>query len=88
MSAVAHDRAGHGESDGEFFDTTAAGDIRTAHRVLEVVRALPDVDGNDVHPLGMSLGAVIASVAAERQSIRPVRSLTMWSTAAVFVDAG
>lgn len=87
ITVVTYDRAGHGESDGEFFDTTTSGDIRTAHRVLEVVRALPGVDGDDLHLLGMSLGAVIASVvAAEQQSTRPVRSLTMWSTAAVFVD--
>lgn len=87
ITVVTYDRAGHGESDGDFFDTTVTGDIRTAHRVLEAVRALPGVDGDDLHLLGMSLGAVIASVvAAGQQPTRPVRSLTMWSTAAVFVD--
>lgn len=85
VTTLAYDRAGHGESDGDFFDTTVSGDIREAHRVLDAVRSLPDVDADDLHVVGMSLGAVVASVVAAEQN-RPVRSLSMWSSAAVFVD--
>ncbi|MFS0732296.1 alpha/beta hydrolase family protein [Microbacterium jepli] len=85
LAVLAYDRAGHGESDGEFFDTTASGDIRDALRILDIVRGIPGVDGDDLHLVGMSLGAVVASVVAA-ESDAAVRSLTMWSSAAVFVD--
>ena len=82
---VAFDRAGHGESDGEFFDTTVTRDVEDSVRVLDAVAALPGVDAEDLHLVGMSLGAVVASVvAADRPA--GVRSVTMWSTAAVFAD--
>ncbi|GAB3460082.1 alpha/beta hydrolase [Kineococcus endophyticus] len=82
---VAFDRAGHGESDGEFFDTTVTQDVEDSRRVLDVVAALPGVDAQDLHLVGMSLGSVVASVvAADRPA--GIRSLTMWSTAAVFAD--
>ncbi|GAA3026731.1 alpha/beta hydrolase [Microbacterium dextranolyticum] len=84
IGVVAFDRAGHGESDGEFFDTTASGDIADTRDVLAAVRALPEVDADDVHLVGMSLGSVIAAAVAAEEA--DVRSLTMWSTASVFVD--
>lgn len=84
IGVVAFDRAGHGESDGEFFDTTASGDIADTSAVLAAVRALPGVAADDLHLVGMSLGSVIAAaVAAEDGGIR---SLTLWSTASVFVE--
>lgn len=85
VAVVAFDRAGHGESDGDFFDTSATGDVQDVLEVLDAVAALDAVDGDDLHLVGLSLGAVIAAVVAAR-STPPVRSLTMWSTAAVFVD--
>lgn len=85
IGVVAYDRAGHGESDGDFFDTTATGDIRQAGIVLEAIAELDLVDAENVHLVGMSMGAVIASAVAARAG-RRVRSLTMWSTAALFVD--
>lgn len=84
FGVVAFDRAGHGESDGEFFDTTASGDIADTLAVLGAVRESPDVDAENLHLVGMSLGSVIAAVAAAEDG--GIRSLTMWSTAAVFVD--
>ncbi len=93
IGVVAYDRAGHGESDGEFLDTTVTGDVADARHVLDAVRALPEVDAGDVHLVGMSLGAVVASVvaavesrAAEGGAGPGIRSLAMWATAAVFVD--
>lgn len=84
IGVVAFDRAGHGESDGDFFDTTASGDVADSREVLAAVRVLPGVDPDDLHLVGMSLGSVIASVVAAQD--QRVRSLTMWSTASVFVE--
>lgn len=84
FGVLAFDRAGHGESDGEFFDTTASGDIADTAVVLAAVRQRPEVDAENLHLVGMSLGSVIAAVAAAEDG--DIRSLTMWSTAAVFVE--
>lgn len=93
VGVVAYDRTGHGESDGEFLDTTVTGDVADARQVLDAVRALPEVDAGDVHLVGMSLGAVVASAVAAEESRAAeggagsgIRSVAMWSTAAVFVD--
>lgn len=85
IAVIAVDRAGQGESDGDFIDTTASRDIAHSHTVLAAVSAHPDVDEANLHFVGMSLGAVISSVVAA-ETARRIRSLTMWSTAAVFVD--
>ena len=85
IGVIAYDRAGHGESDGDFFETSVSRDVRHAHEVLAAVAALDGVDADDLHLVGMSLGAVIASVVAAESAL-PIRSLTMWSTAAVFAD--
>lgn len=84
IGVLAFDRAGHGESDGEFFDTSVSGDIADTAQVLAAVRESPVVDAAGLHLVGMSLGSVIASIAAAEDG--GIRSLTMWSTAAVFVD--
>jgi hypothetical protein len=85
IKAVAFDRAGHGESDGRFFDTTLSGDIVTSRAIVEAVSEWPDVDRGSLHLLGMSLGAIVASVVAAETDV-PVASLTLLSPAAVFVD--
>jgi uncharacterized protein len=85
IAAVAMDRAGHGESDGDFFDTTVSADIADALSTLDDVASFEFVDPDSLHLLGFSLGAVIASVVAAETS-HDVRSLTLWSPAAVFAD--
>jgi pimeloyl-ACP methyl ester carboxylesterase len=85
IKAVAFDRAGHGESDGEFFNTTLSGDILTSRAIVRAVADWPDVDDGNLHLFGMSLGAIIASVVAAETDL-PVTSLTLLSPAAVFVD--
>lgn len=85
VAAVAFDRAGHGESDGEFADTTVSADVADGLDVLSGVAGEPFVDAANVHLLGFSLGAVVASVVAAQSDVR-VRSLTMVAVAAVFVD--
>jgi uncharacterized protein len=84
-AAISYDRAGHGESDGEFFDTTASGDVADGRQVLGAISVLPYVARGGVHLVGLSLGAVIAAAVASESPV-PVRSVTLWSSAAVFVD--
>jgi pimeloyl-ACP methyl ester carboxylesterase len=85
ITAVAFDRAGHGESDGEFFDTRVSTDIADTLATLDDVASYEFVDSENLHLLGFSLGAVVASVVAAETHHR-VRSLTLWSPAAVFAD--
>jgi pimeloyl-ACP methyl ester carboxylesterase len=85
VAAVAMDRAGHGESDGEFADTTVSNDVADCIEILDLVAADPRVDPTNLHLIGISLGAVVASIVAA-ESEHSVRSLTMWSPAALFVD--
>lgn len=85
VAVIAFDRFGHGESDGEFADTTVSRDVVDALVALERVADNDAVDRDDIHLVGLSMGAVIASIVAAESGV-PVRSLTMWSVAAVFVD--
>ena len=85
IASVAFDRLGHGESDGSFFHTTASGDVRQAHRFLRALLEQPGVQPDRIHLLGMSLGSVVASVVAAETDLA-IRSLTLWSPAAIFHD--
>lgn len=85
IMAVAFDRAGHGESDGDFFDTTVSGDVATSVELLRRVRERPDVDVERIHLIGMSIGSVVASAVAADADF-PISSLTLLSPAAVFSD--
>ena len=85
IASVAFDRAGHGESDGAFFDTTVTGDLADTHALVEHIASLEFVAEDNLHLLGFSLGAVIASVVAA-ETTQDFRSLTLWSPAAVFAD--
>jgi pimeloyl-ACP methyl ester carboxylesterase len=85
IAAICFDRPGQGESDGDFFRTTPSIDINAAKQLLEVVAGLDFVDADNIHLMGMSFGSVIASTVAAESGVA-VRSLTMWSTAASFVD--
>ena len=85
IAVVAVDRAGHGESDGDFADTTVSGDVVDSLEVLSMIANSDGVDPTNIHLVGTSLGAVIASIVAAESEHR-IRSLTMWSPAALFVD--
>jgi pimeloyl-ACP methyl ester carboxylesterase len=82
---VTVDRAGHGESDGSFFDTTLTADIADSAEILRDISGWPEVDSSRIHLVGMSFGSIIASVLAAESGV-PVASLTLISPAAVFVD--
>lgn len=85
IMAVAFDRAGHGESDGDFFDTTVSSDVATSLELLRRVREQPGVDAERIHLIGMSIGSVVASAVAAKAEF-PIASLTLLSPAAVFTD--
>ena len=85
LTVLAWDRAGHGESDGEFLDTCVTRDVAHSHAVLDVFAARDDVDGCNLHLVGYSLGAVVA-VTTAASGTRPVRSVTLWSAAGFFAE--
>ncbi len=74
LAVVAMDRAGHGESDGDFADTVVSNDIVDSLELIRWIAGLGFVDADDLHLVGISMGAVIASVVAAET--RPRHSLT------------
>ncbi len=85
LVVVTYDRAGHGESDGSFCDTTVTGDVADALQVVESARNLPGCDPDNLHLAGLSLGAVIATWVAPRLANQP-RSIALCSIAASYAD--
>lgn len=85
IAVITYDRAGHGESDGVFFDTSVSKDVRQAKQIVEQISRLSWADMHNFHEVGLSLGAVIASLLAAEGSVQP-RSLTLISNAAAFAD--
>lgn len=85
FAIASFDRRAHGESDGDFTDITIDTEIEDAVGSLEWLSAHSAIGARAVHLVGMSMGAVIASVAATRTRA-PVTSLVLWSPAAVFAD--
>lgn len=83
--AITYDRAGHGESDGTFFDVSISREVRHAKQVLQQVCSLDYVDENNLHFGGISLGAVVESIVASETAAKP-RSMVMVSSAASCVD--
>ena len=85
MVVITYDRAGHGESDGTFFDTTVGGDVEDALQVVESARHMPGCDPENLHFAGLSLGAVICTLLAPRVHNQP-KSITLCSAATSYVD--
>ena len=75
LVVVTYDRAGHGESDGTFFDTTVSGDVEDALQVVEQARHMSGCDPDNLHFAGLSLGAVICTLLAPKVLGSPSRSL-------------
>ncbi|MCD0443151.1 alpha/beta hydrolase [Glycomyces sp. A-F 0318] len=82
VAAYRFDFAGCGDSDGDFDDLTVSDQVAQAVAALDAVGAHPAVDAGRLSLLGMSLGALTASLAAP---LRPVRSLVLWAPAALAV---
>ncbi|WP_159097645.1 MULTISPECIES: S9 family peptidase [unclassified Actinomyces] len=85
VAAFAVDRTGQGESDGSFFDDTVERDVDDVERVLAGVRNREDVDADDVHLVGVSLGAVVTTIVAARNP-SAIASISLLSTACSFAD--
>jgi pimeloyl-ACP methyl ester carboxylesterase len=81
IASVRFDLSGHGESDGDFFDVTIAGEIAETKAVVRAVRAMDFVDPDRVGLLGMSMGGVVAAIAAAE--LPGIAALCLWSPAAV-----
>lgn len=79
------DFSGCGESEGDFFDLTVSREIEEAIALIHFCRQHPEVDPDQFHLLGMSLGSVVASMAAGKHP-ELIKSLCLWSPAAVVVD--
>ncbi|MDT0683639.1 alpha/beta fold hydrolase [Roseicyclus sp. F158] len=78
LDVLAFDRAGHGESDGAFFDISVPDEIGQ-------LSAMADLAGGPVHLAGHSLGGMeLATLAGRRPGT--VRSVTLWAPAAASVD--
>lgn len=83
FATVAVDRLGHGESDGDFADTTLSDELVQVRGVLDAVAARADTAA--LHVLGHSLGGVEAAVAVA-ETPADVTSLTLWAPAGVIVE--
>lgn len=64
IASFRFDFAGSGESDGNFEDMTASGEIRDAKAILEMVRADKRINPNEVSLIGLSMGGYVAGITA------------------------
>jgi alpha-beta hydrolase superfamily lysophospholipase len=72
FGVAAFDLRGHGRSGGDWI-TLGRDDVRDLIRVVDRIEARPDVHGNRIGVIGLSLGAALAlSLAAEDPRIRAV----------------
>ncbi|GAA1017497.1 alpha/beta hydrolase [Acrocarpospora pleiomorpha] len=81
IGSVRFDLSGHGESDGDFSGVTITGEIAETQAVLRAVRELDFADPGRIALVGMSMGAVVAGIAAAEEP--GIRALCLWSPAAV-----
>ncbi|MFF4357661.1 alpha/beta hydrolase [Streptomyces sp. NPDC001604] len=81
IASVRFDLSGHGESDGDFFDVTVTGEIAETRAILRSVRTLDFVDPDRIGLVGMSMGGVVAGIAAAEEP--GTGALCLWSPAAV-----
>lgn len=85
FTVASFDRVAHGESDGEFDRITIETEVEDAVGAITWLADHPTLRPRSVSLLGMSMGAVVAGVAAARLRT-PVASMVFWSPAAVFAD--
>ncbi|WP_045234191.1 alpha/beta hydrolase [Deinococcus pimensis] len=76
LASLRFDFRGSGDSDGDHADVTVSREVEDAFAAVEFARGLPGVDGERVSLLGLSLGGMVAALAA--QHARPHR-LALWS---------
>lgn len=64
IAAFRFDFTGSGDSDGDFEEMTASGEIRDAKAILAMVKADPRIRSEAVNLIGLSMGGFIAGVTA------------------------
>jgi len=80
MAALRFDFRGSGESEGEFRDMTVTREIVDASAGLDVLDGDARMDSDRLAVLGLSLGGVVASCLAAKDS--RLRSVALWSAVA------
>lgn len=74
------DFSGCGDSDGNHEDVTINGQITETLAALEYLRSQPFVKKDETYLIGLSMGAAVASLAAERAD--GLRGLALWAPVA------
>ena len=77
IAALRFDFRGSGESEGEFVDMTAEGEISDALQSLDFLQAQPELDPYRMGVLGLSMGGLVAACVAGRDA--RVKSLALWA---------
>lgn len=80
IGSVRFDFSGHGESDGLFENMTASNEIQEAKAIFNYMRELDCSDKDNLFMLGMSMGGMVASVAAPE--VDRLKGLVLWAPAA------
>ena len=74
------DFRGSGDSGGEFRDMTVTGEIHDARAALQFLSARPEVNGQRLGVLGLSLGGCVAACLAGSEP--QVQALVLWAATA------
>jgi len=80
IAVLRFDFRGSGDSAGEFRDMTISGEIADAGAALSYLISRPEVAGDRVGVLGLSLGGCVAACLAGRD--KRVRALVLWAATA------
>lgn len=80
IAVLRFDFRGSGDSAGEFREMTISGEIADAGAALSYLISRPEVDGDRVGILGLSLGGCVAACLAGRD--KRVRTLVLWAATA------
>jgi hypothetical protein len=80
IAVLRFDFRGSGDSAGEFREMTISGEVADAVAALSYLISRPEVDGDRVGVLGLSLGGCVAACLAGRD--QRVRALVLWAATA------
>ena len=80
LAVLRFDFRGSGDSAGEFREMTVSREIEDAEAALNYLVSRPEVDGNRVGVLGLSLGGCVAACLAGREA--RIRALVLWAATA------
>lgn len=83
IAAFRFDFSGSGNSDGDFEDMTASGEITEAKAILQHVRQDPRILSDQVSLIGLSMGGYVAGITAGDQP-QDVHRLVLWAPAGNF----